>query len=144
MALEWLAPTIGGVTGGLGIFFTWFAGHQGRQHAERVVEQQTTTQIALAREARRAEAYSNALEMVVSMTGRVAARGPSEFPDFRDKAAPTVTKIALFGSAEVHDIMTRWTTHMEQFATSHDRAELKRADEEVTRLRLQMNSELTS
>lgn len=144
MAWEWVAPVATALSGIVGVGFTWYAGHQGRQHAEKVVDQQTATQIALAREARRAEAYSAALEMVVSMTSLVQLRGPAELSDFRDRAAPTVTKIALFGSAEVHDIMNRWTTHMEQFARSNDRTVLKGADEEVTRLRLQMNGELTS
>lgn len=39
MAWEWVAPLVTGVSGGVGVFFTWLAGSQGRRHAEHMVDQ---------------------------------------------------------------------------------------------------------
>jgi len=36
MAWEWVSPVAAAATGGIGVFFTWLAGRQGRKHAETV------------------------------------------------------------------------------------------------------------
>lgn len=65
MASEWIAPVVTGVSGALGVVFTWLAGAQGRAHAERMVTQsQEAEQRSYLRKERR-DAYFAALRVAV-------------------------------------------------------------------------------
>ncbi|MFD7815524.1 hypothetical protein ACFV6E_21710 [Streptomyces sp. NPDC059785] len=65
MASEWIAPVVTGVSGAIGVVFTWLAGAQGRAHAERMVARtQAAEQDAYLRTERR-DAYFAALRVAV-------------------------------------------------------------------------------
>ncbi|WP_329138145.1 hypothetical protein [Streptomyces sp. NBC_00670] len=65
MASEWIAPVVTGVSGAIGVVFTWLAGAQGRAHAERLVAQsQQAEQRAYLRKERR-DAYFAALRVAI-------------------------------------------------------------------------------
>ncbi|MEV4078903.1 hypothetical protein AB0J43_01250 [Nonomuraea fuscirosea] len=64
MAWEWVAPVIVGGAGAVGVFFTWFAGAQGRAHAERMVGAAKDEELRVWRLKERRDAYLEILKVV--------------------------------------------------------------------------------
>ncbi|MEU8397669.1 hypothetical protein AB0C28_20945 [Nonomuraea sp. NPDC048892] len=64
MAWEWVAPVIVGGAGAVGVFFTWFAGAQGRAHAERMVGAAKDEEARVWRLKERRDAYLEVLKVV--------------------------------------------------------------------------------
>ncbi|MYT70368.1 MULTISPECIES: hypothetical protein [unclassified Streptomyces] len=65
MAAEWIAPVVTGVSGALGVVFTWLAGAQGRAHAERMVDRSQTAERRSYLRIQRRDAYFSALRVAV-------------------------------------------------------------------------------
>ncbi|MGW0587446.1 hypothetical protein [Streptosporangium sp. NPDC002607] len=170
MAWEWVAPVATAVSGVIGVGFTWYAGHQGRQHAEQVAKQNTSSTLAQAREARRASAYLDILTTVNGMTGSVnhitAVYKDQEDPPLRelDEQVATSAKVALYGSQAVREIHEEWFGHVRTLLNNHreiqagrdsgagyepgvwrqQEVERKAMNAAVKQLQDQMNSELAS
>ena len=64
MAWEWVAPVVTGFSGGIGVFFTWLAGSQGRKHAGQMVEQSQTSERGARLLKERRDAYFAAMRVV--------------------------------------------------------------------------------
>ncbi|WP_433918776.1 hypothetical protein OIE50_19905 [Streptomyces canus] len=64
MAWEWVASVVTGVSGGIGVFFTWLAGSQGRNHAAQMVEQSQTSERRAHLLKERRDAYFAAMRAV--------------------------------------------------------------------------------
>ncbi|MER6209095.1 hypothetical protein [Streptomyces sp. NPDC001642] len=64
MAWEWVAPVVTGFSGGIGVFFTWLAGSQGRKHAGQMVEQSQTSERRARLLKERRDAYFAAMRVV--------------------------------------------------------------------------------
>lgn len=71
MSWEWIAPSVTGAVGALGVTFTWLTGHQGRKHAERVMRETHAHARQIAADQRRQErigdAYKEILEFLATM-----------------------------------------------------------------------------
>ncbi|MFI6484309.1 hypothetical protein ACIBH1_40760 [Nonomuraea sp. NPDC050663] len=112
MAWEWVAPVATAVSGIVGIGFTWYAGHQGRQHVERVADKTAASQLALAREARRAEAYADILTMVLHAT---TAASDGSAPSFNGDIGACTAKAALHCSEGTNKILSEWSGHLTEY-----------------------------
>ncbi|MEU8362333.1 hypothetical protein AB0C27_40575 [Nonomuraea sp. NPDC048882] len=117
MAWEWVAPVATGITGIVGTAFTWWAGHQGRRHAERVAQDAATSALARDREARRAAAYVDLLTVVVSNTDELtritsSLMDPDEeegkLVELRDEYIAVMGKAGVYGSGPIHDLLSLW------------------------------------
>lgn len=121
MAWEWVAPVATGMTGIAGVGFTWWAGHDGRQHAERVATQQIDATHRLATEQRQQERIASAyveLLTMVERTGQWAAmvrpifdtNPPAELPALPDFAAQAAVQAYAdaFASQAVLDRFAAW------------------------------------
>jgi hypothetical protein len=64
MAGEWVASVATGVSGGIGVFFTWLAGSQGRNHAAQMVEQSQASERQARLLKERRDAYFAAMRAV--------------------------------------------------------------------------------
>lgn len=62
---------VGAVTGGLGVFFTWLSGKQGRDHTEKLTERQLKNALQLAQDARKQQRLEIAYVALLQMTERV-------------------------------------------------------------------------
>jgi hypothetical protein len=114
MAWEWVAPVATALSGMVGVGFTWYAGHQGRKHAERVADKSASHSLAQAREARRADAYIEILTLTNGMTaavGEITAiykdREDPPLPEL-DKQVAVSALVGLYGSQEVRAIYRDW------------------------------------
>ncbi|MGA4988616.1 hypothetical protein [Nonomuraea bangladeshensis] len=122
MAWEWVAPVMTGVSGIVGVGFTWYAGHQGRQHAERVAAMNSTATLQQAREARRATAYLEAMTTVqnatvavsdMSSTIKLLGEQVSSIPSPEEQIAARA-RVALYGSEIVRITFAQWLGHFNQ------------------------------
>ncbi|GAA2209333.1 hypothetical protein GCM10009850_047910 [Nonomuraea monospora] len=157
MAWEWVAPVATGVSGVVGVVFTWYAGHQGRKHAEKVAQQGTASQLALAREARRAEVYSEISTLQATLHAMLREEysvkplpivsAPEREQLVRQIISGTA-RISIYGSEAVQQAFIAWTAKAMNLLNQGDDIEqsaaLKELDDATARLRWQMNKELTS
>ncbi|MEU1013555.1 hypothetical protein [Streptomyces sp. NPDC005890] len=65
MASEWIPAVVTGLSGALGVTFTWLAGAQGRAHAERMVAQSREAERHTYLRKERRDAYFEALRVAV-------------------------------------------------------------------------------
>jgi hypothetical protein len=178
MAWEWVAPvataTASTLVGLGGVFFTWRAGKDGREHAEHVAEQASTATLKREREARRAAAYLDILTTVFSMTaGITQITAVFKFAGEEDPTLPGLelqvavsAKVELYGTQAVRDLYGEWFAHSKKLIDNHTYLHLTRDDpspervrsdvwkeqeserkamrEAVDRLKEQMNSELAT
>jgi hypothetical protein len=176
MAWEWVAPVATAASGiigaAVGAGFTYRAGQKGREHVESMADKTSTSQLALAREARRAEVYSQVFKLVARESVLFLHEGDeSRFPlrlsdphEWTEEILTCTTQVGLYGSREVQEIYSRWSKHLtvlhrnnlrrtvsrENASPNHlaDEAELDEAREALGKangeLREQMNRELTS
>ncbi|MFB4275755.1 DUF6221 family protein [Nonomuraea sp. MTCD27] len=127
MAWEWVAPVATGLTGIAGAAFTWWAGHQGRRHAETVAIQTTSASLDQAREARRADAYLDILRSVYAVTGvvnyttaviHVQQPEDSPFPS-PDEQVAARAKVALYGTRKTRELHEEWNGHVQTLIKNH-------------------------
>ena len=127
MAYEWVAPSATAVTAGLGLFFTWLTGKQGREHAQDVSRQATAAARQLARDARRGDAYVDLLAYVTQAGYALSMMNPIvEFADAPDPPAlaePHVqalynAKVHAYGTAEVIRLYDEWDGHARKMITN--------------------------
>lgn len=120
MAWEWVAPVVTGAAGVTGVVFTWFAGAQGRKHAERMIEQtrQAEDRVRLLNE--RKAAYLAALRTIELSRRRERYRVQGKLEKLRQledrwpKAErvhmemEALIGISAFGSKSVLDLADKW------------------------------------
>lgn len=175
MAWEWVAPVATAASGiigaGIGAGFTYRAGEKGRQHVEKMADKTAASQLQLARETRRVQAYEDLAALMIDVSLLYSA-DPSKVPvtriptpdEMRDRLIKVVISIGLHGSPEVKKLANDWDNRV-MTLFSHDRkfqmVEQNRPDlvplsdeeykktyealaETTQALRKQMHSELTS
>ncbi|WP_143082659.1 hypothetical protein [Nonomuraea wenchangensis] len=176
MAWEWVtpvAPAVGGIVGaGIGAGFTYLAGEKGRQHVEKMAEKTAASQLALARDARKVQAYEDLMALMIDVA-LIYPEDPSQLPpapdipttdQIRERLIKIVISVGLHGSREVKDLANKWD-ELVMALFLHDRkfqmAETNRPDlvplsddeykktyqelsEAAQALRARMHSELTS
>lgn len=125
MAWEWVAPVVTGLTGAVGVFFTWLSGAQGRAHTERMQEQtrENETRAWLLRERR--DAYLAALTVIdlEMRRHRYKREGKSEKLQELERRWPKAERVQLsmnavigvstFGSAQMQEIAREWLDAVE-------------------------------
>jgi len=176
MAWEWVSPVASAasaiVAAGIAAGFTWHTGHQGRKHVEEVAKQSAASQLALAREARRATVYSDTYKIVARVgvlfeheNAKTAPPVPlSDVDEWTSELLTCSTQIALYGSPEVQKIYSAWSLHINALHNRRLRREISRENDSSNtplmqedfeearkalheankQLREQMNRELTS
>ncbi|MGR6923101.1 hypothetical protein ACU635_53355 [[Actinomadura] parvosata] len=173
MAWEWVAPVATATSGIVGVAFTWYAGHQGRQHAEQVSRQAADLQLALAVRARRGEVYADALKMVSRIAVMLPAEPdagsnpymrPYDSEEYAEQLISNNALLGLYGSKDVQDRFDEFHRKLDAYsdalqrlretcvndtgAMDSARSNRDRCSEELdnSRMRLaeQMNKELTS
>lgn len=127
MAWEWVSPVAAAVTGVVGIGFTWWAGHQGRKHAEKVAKDAAVYALAKEREARRAAAYLDILTTVQHMTAAIAElTSPFKYTGGEALPAPALdeqiaasTKVSLYGTQAAQDLYEQWFGRVRTLIGNH-------------------------
>ncbi|GAA4189996.1 hypothetical protein GCM10022252_27570 [Streptosporangium oxazolinicum] len=139
MAWEWVSPVATGATGVVGVVFTWWAGHQGRKHAEQVALQNASAGLRQAREARQAAAYLDVLTTVEGTTTSIGlltsvvkflGEKAPPLPDPGEQVAASA-KMALYGSQAAQVVYAEWLQHVGNLLNNHEMLEvLSKNDEE--------------
>lgn len=121
MAWEWVSPIATACAGAFGVYFTWFAGKQGREHAERISNFQLMHARALATESREqqrlesayiqllkeAERVGNWVNVIYPLVDTVPPRPEPVLPTL-DEQATTAALVHAFGSKAVKERMQAW------------------------------------
>lgn len=121
MAWEWVSPVSTAVAGVAGVYFTYRAGKQGRDHAEAVAINQTANARLLAIDARQQQRIENAYLEALNEAERVGhwaqlvypfvdtnpPQQPPVLPSLEDQAK-TAAVIHAFGSREVQQLLEDW------------------------------------
>jgi hypothetical protein len=147
MAWEWVAPVAAGVSGSVGVFFTWLAGSQGRKHAERMVDQSQAAEHRARLQKERHDAYFAAMRVVDLDIRRVRYKQEemlgalAQIEQYWTKSKRvemyTEAEIALYayGSDEVRGFAEAWRVAVED-------EDLGAMQELADRFRSQMRAEL--
>ncbi|MEV0382870.1 hypothetical protein [Nonomuraea sp. NPDC050643] len=177
MAGEWVAPVVAGASGitgaGIGAYFTWRTARHGRDHVERMANKTAESQLALAREAHKVEAYAQLSSLIIAVSALYASdplRGHPPgmpiptFESLHEQTLNVTVNLGLHGSKDVRNLYREWGEN-QRTLFEHDarlqmsvqnradlvpisEAEYKDALEALAeankRLREQMNKELTS
>ncbi|MEV5895806.1 hypothetical protein [Nonomuraea fuscirosea] len=126
MAWEWVAPVIVGGAGAVGVFFTWFAGAQGRAHAERMVGAAKDEELRVWRLKERRDAYLEVLKVVeLDLRRRRYQRDGEErklaeleqtWPEkLRARmGVEAVVGVQVFGSASLRELAESWRAAAEK------------------------------
>ncbi|MFI0481980.1 hypothetical protein [Actinomadura sp. 9N215] len=120
MAWEWVAPVVTGLTGAIGVGFTWLAGAQSRVHAERMVEQSHLAEERARLFEDRRDAYFALLRWIDLVNKRAdhEARGEQDKVQQFDEQWPWAKRIdwtidvligvQAFGSERVSQLCEDW------------------------------------
>ncbi|MEV4020015.1 hypothetical protein AB0J35_57015, partial [Nonomuraea angiospora] len=120
MAWEWVAPVVTGVSGLAGVIFTWLAGSQSRQHAERMVEHNRVAEEQARLFKERRDAYLAALRYIDLVRRRAdyKSHGQHDKLQLFDEQWPRTKRIEMeidtlialraFGSERVLELAAEW------------------------------------
>jgi len=139
MAWEWVSPvataSAGVVAGGIGVYFTWLTGKQGRDHAETITRDQLAHERLLTREARVQQRLENAYVDLLRMAERAGQWAQMSYPIVGRppelplpslvEQANTTALVRAFGSAEVLKRLETWRTVVQQMTTTAELIELE-------------------
>jgi hypothetical protein len=146
MAWEWVAPVATAAVGVVGIAFTWLAGKQGRDHAERVAQIGNDHVAAMAREERTQQRLADSYVALLEMAERVgqwaqAVRptmdtSPAQLvpplPDLAEQATAEA-RVGAFGSIPVRERLEVWRSIVHDIIGKDYLIRLQEADAEQGR-----------
>jgi hypothetical protein len=121
VAWEWVAPVATATAGVTGVFFTWLAGKQGREHAASVSANQLANARLLAIDTRQQQRLENAYLQLLEEAEKVGnwaqlvypffeTNPPQPVPDLPtlEDQAKTAALVKAFGSDNVSRRMEAW------------------------------------
>lgn len=136
MAWEWVGPTATSLVALAGVYGTWKAGKDGREHAEFVADQAASATLKREREARRAAAYVDVLTTVYDLNasitlatspGKLPGDPSPEFPEPKVQVAVSA-KVALYGSPKVQEAFAEWHKAAKSIMDDHQYAQISTAE----------------